>query len=75
MVRGKQKGDCSINDDHNITVKGEELYCKKVFFHFLLINQVQQLQHAAKYMSKSGNSTVTPFYLEILKQKFQTLTE
>lgn len=50
MVRGKQKGDCSINDDHNITVKGEgeELYCKKVFFHFLLINQVQQLQHGAR---------------------------
>jgi hypothetical protein len=48
---------------------------QKFFFHFLLINQVEQLQHGAKYMSKCGKGTVTPFYLEILKQKFQTLAE
>jgi len=48
---------------------------QKVFFHFLLINQVEQLQHGAKYMNKCGKSTVTPSYFEILKQKFQTLTE
>lgn len=73
MVRGNQKGVCSTNDDHNITVK--EMNCSAKNFHYLLINQIQQLQHGAKYMSKCGKSTITPFYLEILKQKFQTLTE
>lgn len=48
---------------------------QNVFFHFLLVNQVEQLQHGTKHMSKCGKSTVTPYYLEILKQKFQILTE
>ena len=28
MVTGNQKGDCNIKDDHNTTVKGDELQCK-----------------------------------------------